>query len=137
MIPCCALVTSPSAACSSFKMMFSTSSPTYPASVSVVASTMAKGTSSMREALIDRIRLLALFFLENLFADGHTFVADVGARVVRGRADQLLDLLLRFVAEGTAQWFVSAEFSQRCVAFRRSRPIKTHQGKFSLPCGLF
>jgi hypothetical protein len=32
------------AACRSFRMMFSTSSPTYPASVSVVASTMVKGT---------------------------------------------------------------------------------------------
>ncbi len=37
---------SPPAACSSLRMMFSTSSPTYPASVSVVASTMVKGTES-------------------------------------------------------------------------------------------
>src|SRR6202035_452386 len=72
-----------------------------------------------RQPLIDGIGLLALFFLENLFADRYTLVADIGARVVRGRADQLLDLLLRFVAEGTAQWFVSAKFSQRCVALRR------------------
>src|SRR5208282_331583 len=35
-------------------MMFSTSSPTYPASVNVVASTMAKGTSSMRESVCAR-----------------------------------------------------------------------------------
>src|SRR5271169_4648307 len=47
MMPVWALATSPSAACSSFRMMFSTSSPTYPASVRVVASTMAKGTSSI------------------------------------------------------------------------------------------
>ncbi len=77
-----------------------------------------------RQALVDRVGLFALFFLENLLADGHALVADVGARVVRRRADQLLDLLLRFMAEGTAQWFVSAEFFQRCVALRRSRPIK-------------
>src|ERR1700686_1650764 len=77
-----------------------------------------------RQALVDRIRLLALFFLENLFADGHTLVADVGARVVRRRADQLLNLLLRFMAEGKAQVFGSSEFSQRWVAPRRSRPVK-------------
>jgi hypothetical protein len=35
---------SPCAACRSLRMMFSTSSPTYPASVKVVASTMQKGT---------------------------------------------------------------------------------------------
>src|SRR5580692_9726654 len=75
-----------------------------------------------RQAFIDGIGLLALLFFKNLLADSHTLVADVSARVVRGRADQFLDLLLRFMAEGTAQWFVSAEFSQRCVAFRRSRP---------------
>src|SRR5216683_2611901 len=46
-MPVCALATSPSAACSSLRMIFSTSSPTYPASVNVVASTMAKGTSSI------------------------------------------------------------------------------------------
>ena len=47
MIPCWHFSMSPPAACSSFRMMFSTSSPTYPASVSVVASTMAKGTESI------------------------------------------------------------------------------------------
>ncbi len=50
-MPVWARLTSPSAACSSFRMMFSTSSPTYPASVSVVASTIAKGTSSMRASV--------------------------------------------------------------------------------------
>jgi len=40
-----------SPACSSRTRMFSTSSPTYPASVSVVASAMVKGTSSMRASV--------------------------------------------------------------------------------------
>ena len=40
-----------SAAVMSLSRMFSTSSPTYPASVSVVASAMAKGTSSMRASV--------------------------------------------------------------------------------------
>src|SRR5215467_14042822 len=51
MMPVCARPTSPSAACSSLRMIFSTSSPTYPASVRVVASTMAKGTSRMRASV--------------------------------------------------------------------------------------
>jgi hypothetical protein len=74
-----------------------------------------------RQPLVHRIGLFPLFFLEDLLADIHTFVADVGARVVRGRADQFLDLFLRLMAEGTAQRFVSAEFSQRCDALRRFR----------------
>jgi hypothetical protein len=41
-----------SAAWSSRSRMFSTSSPTYPASVSVVASPMAKGTLSMRASVL-------------------------------------------------------------------------------------
>ena len=44
MIPCWHFSMSPLAACSSLRMMFSTSSPTYPASVSVVASTIVNGT---------------------------------------------------------------------------------------------
>jgi hypothetical protein len=44
MMPCWHFSMSPPAACSSLRMMFSTSSPTYPASVSVVASTMVNGT---------------------------------------------------------------------------------------------
>jgi hypothetical protein len=72
-----------------------------------------------REPLIDWIRLFALFFFEDLLADIYTFIADIGARVIRGRADQFLDLFLRLMAEGTAQWFVSTEFSQRCDALRR------------------
>src|SRR6185437_3780410 len=51
MIPVWARPTSPSAACNSLRMMFSTSSPTYPASVRVVASTIANGTSSMRASV--------------------------------------------------------------------------------------
>ena len=43
-IPFCAFAISNSAFWISFKSMFSTSSPTYPASVSVVASAIAKGT---------------------------------------------------------------------------------------------
>jgi hypothetical protein len=74
--------------------------------------------------------LFAFFFLEDLFADGYAFVADIGAGVVGGRADQLLDLLLRFMAEGTAQRFVSAEFSQRYAA-------PAGWSKFSMPYGLF
>src|SRR5512138_661604 len=46
MMPCWHFSMSPPAACSSLRMMFSTSSPTYPASVSVVASTIVKGTES-------------------------------------------------------------------------------------------
>ena len=76
-----------------------------------------------REPLVHRIGLFPFFFFEDLFADIHTFVADVSARIVRGRADQFLDLLLRLMAEGTAQRFVSAEFSQRCVAPRRIQDI--------------
>jgi len=51
MMPCCAFSMSPPAACRSLRMMFSTSSPTYPASVSVVASTMVKGTESRRASV--------------------------------------------------------------------------------------
>jgi hypothetical protein len=51
MIPCWAFSMSPPAAWSSLRMMFSTSSPTYPASVSVVASTMVKGTESRRASV--------------------------------------------------------------------------------------
>ncbi len=47
-MPICARSTSPSAAVISLSRMFSTSSPTYPASVRVVASAMAKGTSRKR-----------------------------------------------------------------------------------------
>ena len=46
MTPCSARLTSKSAACIRRSRMFSTSSPTYPASVRDVASAMAKGTSS-------------------------------------------------------------------------------------------
>ena len=46
-IPFSAFSMSPSAACISFKRIFSTSSPTYPASVNVVASAIANGTFSI------------------------------------------------------------------------------------------
>src|SRR5215469_7526323 len=116
-------------------MIFSTSSPTYPASVSVVASTMANGTSSIRESVcasrvfpvpvgpIKRILdllsstsprwsrgLFALLILQNRLANAHTLVADVRPRVVRRRTDQLFHLFLGLVAEGTAQGLVWAIF---------------------------
>jgi hypothetical protein len=46
--------TSYSATWSKLRMMFSTSSPTYPASVSVVASTIVKGTSRIRASVCAR-----------------------------------------------------------------------------------
>jgi hypothetical protein len=58
--------------------------------------------------------LLALFILKNSLADADTFVADVGARIVGRRTDQLLDLLLGLVAEGAAQWLVWIKFFHRC-----------------------
>ena len=50
-MPISARGTSKSAAVMSLSRMFSTSSPTYPASVSVVASAMAKGTFSVRASV--------------------------------------------------------------------------------------
>src|SRR5580704_5442400 len=55
------------------------------------------------QASINRTSLLALFVFQNLLADAHALVADVGPRILRGRADKLLHLLLRFMAEGTSQ----------------------------------
>ena len=46
-IPFSALLISKSAACIRVKRIFSTSSPTYPASVNVVASAIAKGTCNI------------------------------------------------------------------------------------------
>jgi len=51
---------------------------------------------------VRRAGLLALLVLENLLADAHALVANVRARIFRWRTDQLLHLLLRFMAEGTA-----------------------------------
>ena len=50
--------------------------------------------------------LFALFVFQNGFANADALITYIGARVVRRRADQLLDLLLRFMAEGTPQRFV-------------------------------
>ena len=58
--------------------------------------------------------LFALFIFENGLANADAFVADVGARIVRRRADQLFDLFLRFMAKGTAQWLVWVEFFHWC-----------------------
>ncbi len=55
-----------------------------------------------RQAAIRGRSLLALFFVQNLLADGDALVADKRARIVGRRADELLDLLLRLMAEGTA-----------------------------------
>ncbi len=62
-----------------------------------------------RQAAVCRAGLFALLVLENLLADADTFIADIGARVFRWRADEFLDLLLRFMAEGTAQRFFWGE----------------------------
>src|SRR5262249_45863132 len=68
--------------------------------------------------------LFALFILENRFAHADALVADVGARIVRRRTDQLLDLLLRFVAEGTAQRFVGAIFLFHvCAGLASHEPV--------------
>ena len=56
-----------------------------------------------RQAAIGRAGLFALLVFENLLADAHALVADIRARIFRWRADELLHLLLRFMAEGTAQ----------------------------------
>ena len=61
---------------------------------------------------------LAAVVFEDGVADGDALVADVGARVVGGRRDELGDGVLRFVAEraakrffGTAAWFHLADSS--------------------------
>ena len=69
-----------------------------------------------RQPAIDRAGLFALLLFEDLLADAHALVADVGARIVGRRTDQLLDLLLRLVAERTAQRFVRVKFSHRFMA---------------------
>ena len=51
---------------------------------------------------IGRAGLFALLVFENLLANADALIANVRARIFRGRADQLLHLLLRFMAEGTA-----------------------------------
>ena len=58
--------------------------------------------------------LLALFILKNGLANAHAFIADVCARIIRGRADQLFDLFLRFMAKGTAQRLIWVEFFHWC-----------------------
>ena len=50
--------------------------------------------------------LFALLIFENGLANADAFVADVSARIVRRRADQLFDLFLSFMAKGTAQRLV-------------------------------
>src|SRR5258708_29166931 len=66
------------------------------------------------ESASERSGLLALFILENGLANADTFIADVGARIVGRRTDQLLDLLLSLVAEGAAQWLGWIKFFHRC-----------------------
>ncbi len=80
-----------------------------------------------RQPPVDGVGLFALFLFQNLLADAHALVADVRARIVRGRADQLLDLLLRFMAEGTAQRFVWCEpFSLMCCPLPAGRPTRSN-----------
>src|SRR5260370_41398782 len=74
-----------------------------------------------REAASGRGGLLALFILENGLANADTFVADVGARIVGRRTDQLLDLLLGLVTEGAAQRLVWVKFFHRCEGPRLRR----------------
>src|SRR5439155_25572547 len=59
-------------------------------------------------------RLFALLVFQNGLANTHAFIADVGAGIVRRRTDQLLDLLLRFMAKGAAQRLVWVEFLHWC-----------------------
>ena len=54
--------------------------------------------------------LFAFFVFQNGLADAHALVANVRARIVRRRTDQLFDLFLSFVAEGTAKRFIWAIF---------------------------
>jgi hypothetical protein len=86
-----------------------------------------------RELPRGRGSLLALFILKNGLANADAFVADVGARIVRRRADQLFDLFLRLMAKGTAQRLVWVKFFTGMgassplgcdgVSIRYSRPI--------------
>jgi len=66
------------------------------------------------QAAINRSGLLALFLFKNLLANTHAFIANVGTRIIRRRTDELLNLLLRFMTERTAQRFVRAKFSHGC-----------------------
>ncbi len=73
------------------------------------------------------VRLAAIVF-ENRVADGDALIADVGARIVAGRRDQLGNGVLRLVAERAAQCFFRsrARFHVSCslldpVRFRKMR----------------
>ena len=57
-----------------------------------------------------RRSLFALLVFQNRLAHAHALVADVRARIVRRRTDQLLDLLLCLMAKGAAQGLVWVEF---------------------------
>src|SRR5713226_1716936 len=81
-----------------------------------------------RKAAVGWVSLLALFVLEDLLADGDALIADVGARIVRRRADQLLDLLLRLVAERAAQRFVGIKFSHQSAGLRRHPLVENSAG---------
>src|SRR5271166_1679351 len=54
--------------------------------------------------------LFAFLVFKNGLANPHALITDVGARIIRGGTDQLLHLLLRLVAEGTAKGLVWAVF---------------------------
>src|SRR6266850_2773008 len=58
--------------------------------------------------------LLAFLIFQNRLANPDALVADIGARIVRRRTDELFDLLLCLMAEGTAQGLVWVEFFHWC-----------------------
>src|SRR5260370_24013865 len=77
--------------------------------------------------------LLALFIFQNGLADADAFVADVRAGIVRRRTDQLFDLFLRLMAEGTAQGLVLVAFFHWCeglVSARLRRSLYHILGRF-------
>ena len=63
-------------------------------------------------------RFRSLF--EHGVADGHTFFANVGARVFAGRSDEFLHRVLRFVTERAAQHFLP------CPCVSRHAPFVTY-----------
>ena len=67
-----------------------------------------------RQAAGRRSGLLALLVFKNRLADADTLVADVRPGIIGRRTDELLDLLLRLVTEGTAKGFVWTIFFHVC-----------------------
>src|SRR5439155_5970918 len=63
-----------------------------------------------RKPLCRRSRLFTFLIFQDRLANAHALVADIRARIVRRRTDQLFDLLLCLVAKGAAQRFVWVKF---------------------------